>query len=269
MSRTEFPIVLAHGFCRFDYLMNTTFVMDNSDNDNVHYFRRIRSTLRQHGYETYHGNVSWGASVDQRAKDLREFIVRLTEDFRKYPKVHIIGHSMGGLDARHMIVDFDMADRVATLTTIGTPHHGTSAADWAVRHIDFVLNFVRRLGLDVTGMRDTTRASCLAFNQRAEKIEERSGIRYQTYAGARPYNEIFAPLKMPYRIVEPEEGANDGLVSVESARWKDDCFVECLHAHHLNEMGWAPLSDRLFERDRAAKEEEMREVYLKIAAGLE
>jgi triacylglycerol esterase/lipase EstA (alpha/beta hydrolase family) len=41
--------------------------------------------------------------------------------------VHIIAHSMGGLDARHLIVDIvTMADKVGTLATIGTPHLGTS-----------------------------------------------------------------------------------------------------------------------------------------------
>jgi len=37
-------------------------------------------------------------------------------------KVHLFAHSMGGLDARHMITHLGMANRVRTLTTIGTPH---------------------------------------------------------------------------------------------------------------------------------------------------
>jgi triacylglycerol esterase/lipase EstA (alpha/beta hydrolase family) len=37
----------------------------------------------------------------------------------KAPKVHIIAHSMGGLYARHMIVDNGITDR-QTLATIGT-----------------------------------------------------------------------------------------------------------------------------------------------------
>ena len=42
--------------------------------------------------------------------------------------MHLIAHSMGGLDARHMIVREGMAERVASLTTVGTPHNGTPVA---------------------------------------------------------------------------------------------------------------------------------------------
>jgi triacylglycerol lipase len=44
-------------------------------------------------------------------------------------KVHIIAHSMGGLDARHLISRLGYSDRVASLSTISTPHHGTRIAD--------------------------------------------------------------------------------------------------------------------------------------------
>ena len=47
--------------------------------------------------------------------------------------VHLIGHSLGGLDSRFLISKLGMADRVLSLTTIGTPHHGTPLADIVVR----------------------------------------------------------------------------------------------------------------------------------------
>ena len=42
---------------------------------------------------------------------------------------------MGGLDARYLISRLGMADRVLSLTTLGTPHRGTSFADWGVSRL--------------------------------------------------------------------------------------------------------------------------------------
>jgi len=40
---------------------------------------------------------------------------------------------MGGLDSRHAIsLRLGLAERVLTLTTLGTPHRGTAFADWGV-----------------------------------------------------------------------------------------------------------------------------------------
>ena len=46
--------------------------------------------------------------------------------------VHILAHSLGGLDSRYMISKLDMAERVLSLTTLGTPHRGTTFADWGI-----------------------------------------------------------------------------------------------------------------------------------------
>ena len=47
--------------------------------------------------------------------------------------LHVIAHSMGGLDARYAIRNVpQVADRVKTLVTIGTPHRGSPVADAVV-----------------------------------------------------------------------------------------------------------------------------------------
>ncbi|MHB1925441.1 MAG: esterase/lipase family protein [Acidimicrobiales bacterium] len=43
-------------------------------------------------------------------------------------KVHIVGHSLGGLLARWYVQELDGADVVDTVVTLGTPHEGTWAA---------------------------------------------------------------------------------------------------------------------------------------------
>lgn len=43
-------------------------------------------------------------------------------------KVHVVGHSLGGLVARYYVQRQDGDARVHTLVTLGTPHHGTMTA---------------------------------------------------------------------------------------------------------------------------------------------
>ncbi len=43
-------------------------------------------------------------------------------------KLHIIGHSKGGLIARRYVQDFGGENRVRSIVTLGTPHHGTPTA---------------------------------------------------------------------------------------------------------------------------------------------
>src|SRR5436190_277798 len=78
-------------------------------------------------------------------------------------KVIIIAHSMGGLDARYMISRLGMADRVAALVTLSTPHHGSPYADWCLKNLGMKLGAMkvaRLLGLDVQAIADLSTESC-------------------------------------------------------------------------------------------------------------
>jgi triacylglycerol lipase len=268
MSDAPYPIVLAHGICRFDELTDMAFDIDDAADDRFHYFRRIRSTLKAHGYEAHHSHVSWAAGLETRAAELRDELVRITEGFTRAPRVFVIAHSMGGLDARHMMFRFGMYDRVAGLATVGTPHWGTSFADWGIEHLNSALDVVGRWGLDLNGFRDLTRASCRAFNEQAEAAERAGGVRFRTYAGAQTEDRVAFFLRIPWRIIQREEGANDGLVSVQSARWRDEYFVRTIDADHRNEIGWWDEGDAGNERALAAFRERIESFYVEVAADL-
>jgi len=263
-----YPIVLAHGICRFDVLMNTVFVLDDRDDDRLHYFRKIRSHLAAHGYLVHHSQVAWAAGVQERAYQLREELRRITRDFTLYPKVHVIAHSMGGLDARHMIVDYEMPHRVASLATISTPHWGSSFADWGIRHFDRVVTVARRMGLDIAGFRDLTTDRCAEFNERAAAYEHQCGVVFRTYAGVQTRAKTFAPLRFSHRIIEAAEGENDGLVSLKSAKWRDEYFVKAIEADHRNEIGWWDMTDPEQQREAPAFEARIQRLYLEIASSL-
>lgn len=245
--------------------MNVAFDMDNSDDDRFHYFRKIRSALVGHGFVAYYSKVSWAAGVQTRARELRDELLRITGDFTRCPKVHIIAHSMGGLDARHMLFRYRMHGRVASLSTVSTPHLGTSFADWGLKHLGPAIGMAGRWGLDITGFRDLTRARCRAFNRKAEQFELSNGVRYRTYAGVQTEDRVFAPFRLPWRIINREEGENDGLVSLRSAIWRQEFFVRKIEADHRNEIGWWDIRDLASEHAAREFEKRIQDFYVGIA----
>lgn len=266
--KTSYPIILAHGICPFDKVLRPFSVRDNGDNDRFHYFRKIRSTLGENGFLTFHSRVSWASDLERRASDLRKEITRLTDNFSTWPRVHIIAHSMGGLDARLMIYRYRIEDRIASLTTIGTPHLGTAFADWGMERFGILLDLVRPFGLNLAGFRDLTRQSCRRLNEMTREYEKSNGVLYQTVAGVQPLDRIFRPLRYSYRLMEKEEGENDGLVSLKSAMWREEYLLEVIDADHLNQIGWWDRSEAMIGMDKEAFERRIREFYLKIAGRL-
>ena len=119
------PIVLVHGIV-----------------DNRTIFAMLRRGLRRRGYKCIR-TFSYGphmSDVRSASRGLGEYIERLCEQTGA-DKVHLVGHSLGGLIARYYVQSGGSV-RVDTVITLGTPHQGTLAA-WIVPH-----HFVRQLRPD-------------------------------------------------------------------------------------------------------------------------
>jgi triacylglycerol lipase len=291
MATNAFPIVLAHGIARFDILreilIELTGIPDDEFGDRYHYFKGIKSHLETHGFEVHHTSVNFSGPVDLRARQLSDQVNQIVRG-RTHDKVHIIAHSMGGLDARHMIVDIDgMADRVASVTTIGTPHLGTSFADYGISHGGSAVIQGLAPFINLGGFNDLTTSSCEAFNRRAREKEASNRVVYRTYASAEERDLVFLPLQLSWSIINRFEGKNDGLASVRSQQWEHELtgsdgsrkrieqFKFPVPADHLNEVGWwdlqeiNPLLDLLNAPKLAGEyESKIKAVYLEIAKRL-
>jgi triacylglycerol lipase len=274
-----FPIVLAHGVCRFDILWNESLAVDNNDDpkiDRLHYFRGIRTMLKDKGFDVFHSSVAWAGDVDHRAEDLKLNILDVLAKTGAR-KINIIAHSMGGLDARHMMFN-DRADgkihhHIASLTTISTPHAGSPFADWGLDNLSQIPFLLKKAGLDVDAFQDLRTDSCQAFNERPEVVDFESRCQtntlFQTYAGRQAIWGIFNLLKGPFRIIEEKEGENDGLVSVQSAKWRDDYFKGTLDkTDHLNELGWWEVSQLMKDETPDKLLQRIHEFYAAVAQDL-
>ena len=279
------PIVLAHGIARFDFLLEILKqklkIADTELGERFHYFKGVKPHLELHGFKVFHPNQDFAGSVELRSGQLKQRVEEVLAQTGA-PKVHIIAHSMGGLDARHMIVDLGMADKVASLTTIGTPHRGTILADHVLSHGGVLLMDVLKRVTNVDGFVDLTIAKCEEFNRRAEDSEARNAVAYQTYASAEEFRRVFAPLIPSWLFIRDHEGRNDGLVPFGSQQWTEQLIASDgqrkpvvrkelpVPADHLNQVGWWDPQEAAFGltsifKQAASYEEKIKDVYLEIA----
>jgi triacylglycerol lipase len=142
----------------------------------------------------------------------------------------LIGHSMGGLDARFLCAELDPARRVRAVVTLSTPHRGSSVADWALTRRAPFPWLVRALGRD--GVADLTPEACARRNM---LLADRPMPPIFSFAATRPVEELPGMLRALVPPVLDGEGPHDGLVTVASARWGE--FLGTVTADHFELIG--------------------------------
>lgn len=96
-------------------------------------FDELEQRLRDDGFGVISLNLGGllgrfnSVGVDVLAQRIGEKVERLCER-HSVDGVHVIGHSKGGLVARRWVQHLGGVKRVRSLTTLGTPHHGTPTA---------------------------------------------------------------------------------------------------------------------------------------------
>ncbi|GAA5847661.1 hypothetical protein JCM9279_004972 [Rhodotorula babjevae] len=227
------PLVFCHGLFGFDSI-GLAGVKPLS----FSYWIGVEEALQAMGAEVMIGRVPASASIEERAKVLCQLIGE------RFPgrEVNLIGHSMGGLDGRFLISRLKPTNfKVRSLTTISTPHRGSSFADYLLedilgaQRVPSFLGMMKVLGVPGGGeaFNDLTTTKMARFN--AETPDD-PDVKYVSY-GAEFTPSWSNAFRIPWGIVSEREGPNDGLVSVESAKWGD--YRATLHnVNHLDLIGW-------------------------------
>jgi triacylglycerol lipase len=235
-TATRHPIVLAHGAGGFRELLGV-----------LEYFHGIPAELRAGGARVHVTSVSAFESAEARGEQLLaqvEYIVAATGA----RKVNLIGHSLGGLDARYVAAV--RPDLVASVTTVGSPHQGARMADWLLGHtapggftqtaIDVlggVLGFAINLlaGTDhpqeaLVALRQVSSDGVAAFNDRypqglptsycGQGPEAQGGIRFYSWSGTSVITNVLDPSDAPLLATSLFSGGDsDGLVDRCSSRF--------------------------------------------------
>jgi triacylglycerol lipase len=255
---TTYPIVLAHGF--------------DASPENRWGFYGVEEALVADGHTVYVAQVPPYNAVEVRAGYLAEQVDAVLAQTGA-PRVNLVAHSMGGLDGRYLISSLGYGGKVASLTTISSPHQGSAVADVALKLLpgvadDAINALARAWGRTYSEVADETdlRAALTALSEdnapgfNAANPDDPQ-VFYQSWAGVSsvfgipgPWDEAACEGK---RLADPRGGAdrmdltlipmaamvahgaelrpNDGMATVEGA--KLGLFRGCIPADHLDEVG--------------------------------
>lgn len=216
ICKTKYPLLLVHGvFFR--------------DHKNLNYWGRIPNELIKNGACVYYGNHQSALSAEESGIELAKRIEEIVKQ-TGCEKVNIIAHSKGGLDCRYAISCCNIENKVASLTTISTPHRGCLFADYLLTKIPGAMknsvaktynSVLKKLGDKnpdfLAAVDSLTNENCEKFNETAPN---KSGVFYQSVGSKlnKAVNGKF-PLNFSYHFVKHFDGANDGLVSEKSFVW--------------------------------------------------
>ncbi len=213
VCKTKYPILLVHGLGFRDWRY-------------FNYWGRIPRELIRNGATIFYGHQEACATVVTNAEHIRKKVLEIVEE-TGCEKVNIIAHSKGGLDSRYAIAKCGIEDYVATLTTVGTPHHGSQVTDLAnklpdsfYRKVaDFMDNRFKKLGDENPDFY----TACHQFNSDYaekfnEEIKDSEKVYYQSYTSVMKNVFSFDILGFTWLLLS-KYGRNDGLVTEESAKW--------------------------------------------------
>jgi triacylglycerol esterase/lipase EstA (alpha/beta hydrolase family) len=245
---TRYPTLLMHGLAGTESFVG---ILD--------YWYGVEPRLTGEGYTVWVRDVDPYQSTTVRAEQWAAHLEELFADGH-HRHVNLLGHSQGGLDARYVTSLLDVEGRVATVTTVSTPHRGTGVADIANGVFDSSMvselvadGVIDALMLFYGSTNDQDIAAQMAqmsaegmetFNN---QVSDRSDVMYQSWAGRTcggldlicqwdNGGEIVTPLfAVTHGVLVLMEGDNDGLVGVESAKWGD--YRGEISADHIDEIG--------------------------------
>lgn len=265
----EHPLVLVHGF--------------NASPEKNGFGPEVVRALCADGHSVFAPALPPFASVAARAEVLAQTIdaalAGAPDDCGRVPStlpraVNLIAHSMGGLDSRFAITSLGYGDRVASLTTLSTPHRGSAVADMALGLTsaldgDALANLGQLLARTVdspitlepdvrAAFTSLAEATAPAFNQDNPDDDR---VHYESWAGlsnvagipnpqdagacegrlSATRHRMHVTLKTIAYVVAHQTSLrpNDGLVQVASAKW--GTFRGCVPADHIDEVGASPV----------------------------
>lgn len=211
---TKYPVLLIHG-------------MGYRNGKRIKYWGRIPGVLEEHGILVFHtfqdSNGSLEGNARQVAAELDNVLQQTGAD-----KVNIIAHSKGGLEARYLISSMGYGSKVASLTTLATPHNGSITVDRLMKFPDGLIRFGCKcadLWYRIMGDKEPATYQAIRifrtsymeqFNSHNQDMPD---IYYQSYAFI--MDSVFSDFLMwfPYLVVRFFEGENDGLLTPDSTKW--------------------------------------------------
>ena len=216
LAATRFPVMLVHGYFGTDAYFSL-----------LDYFHDVPDRLRAAGFEVRTPTTDAFNWSEIRGEQLAEQLDALLVETGAR-KVNMIAHSQGGMDARVVISGLGYAERVATLTTVATPHHGTplpvadiaSVQDFGPDYLDGTFN---------PAYPDRAEVKYFSWSARTCGLLQLACQREMNGEIADAILGLFQT-SLTVRV-----GDNDGFVPTDSMVWGE--LLGRLSADHMDEVG--------------------------------
>lgn len=218
--RLKYPVLICHGYGGISMLIKPSPIHDPC------------MRLRSFGVEAFAPNIVPYSTIIVRAEQWAERIVQLQQRYG-YEKMNVVAHSMGGLDMRAAITRLGMENSVASLTTVSTPHHGTSLADIVLTAPELLKDKLNELmnwlGENILPGSKSDAAAAVeqltpdyVENEFNPGTPDMDSVAYFSVSAAvgkgtkHPLNPIY---RLQNQLIYQREGENDAFVTAKSGIW--------------------------------------------------
>jgi triacylglycerol lipase len=226
------PIVLVHGILGFDD--------SNPPASILTYWGGMDDYLRSQGAKVLTPGSTAMSSISGRASQTAPQIINFMNS-NGASKVHLLGHSQGGLVVRYLAnsgLTPSLSGKISTVSTVNAVHKGTPAADiglavipnWLEPSVGAIVNFFGGLiysdnEQDIIAMANSLTTTTLAsFNQ---YVTNNQNVKYFSYGSKmsmidiiqHPLMSIAYPITWTGGVFNGQGGANDGVVPLTAQKW--------------------------------------------------
>ena len=233
--RLKYPVFLCHGFGGIVGVIKSSPLQDPC------------MKIREYGVPAIAPNIVPYAKIETRAENWVRLIEKFCED-HDFDKVNVIAHSMGGLDMRYALTKLDISERVVSLTTIATPHYGSSLAELILEAPELLTKKLLKIfdwfgdtiysktKSDVLSSLEQLTRSYMSneFNPVIHDVESVKYYSYSAAVGQGTKHAIKPILRYQNTHIYDQEGINDSFVSVISAQWGE--HMETIPLSHVLQL---------------------------------
>ncbi len=224
-------VVLVHGILGFDDTKGLAGGL-------VKYWGGVDSYLRNQGAKVATPGSSAVNSIQTRAGQIKTFL-NTWMPANGCSKVHLIGHSQGGLVSRYLVTNLGYASKVSSVTTVDSLHKGAPMADivlgaipsWLKPFANSALSLLARLVY-----RDGRPQDAIAMGQSLTVAYSKaldaatpmvSGVKYYSYGNKmafadpiqHPIMALTYPITWAGGLFYGMGSANDGVVPLSSQKY--------------------------------------------------
>lgn len=260
----RYPVLLCHGFGALASLFNPSPLHETA------------MILRSHGIKAFAPNIVPYATIEIRAAAWGKIIAKLLESIPE-KKIHIVAHSMAGLDIRYALHRLQFHDHVASFITFSSPHHGSPLADLALETPELLrkpfIKLTDFLGTKTYPSINSDARGALhqlspdyvinTFNKECPPVDKTPLFSITSSCGLGTDTPIGTALHSFNKYIYEKEGENDGFVSRNSSAFGEVLFhTDLSHYEQIrlllnkkDEPRWKSVWKRIYATQKQLEQE--------------